>query len=110
MPKTYIVVPVALYQGVSFSGLRSMRAMQASWPASSAATIAACQGKPQPSKQRDDHELRQRHDQAGEPGGAVDAERDRQAGKAHLAVAFDRLEVVERHDAMRAEAVEQRQR
>ena len=55
------------------------------------------------------HRLRPGHQEAGRAGGAIDAQLHRQRADAHLLVALDRLEVVERHDAVRTHAVEQGQ-
>ena len=51
-------------------------------------------------------DLRRRHHHAGELAALLDAEMDRQRADAHAGIAFDGLEIVERHDAVRADAVE----
>ncbi len=60
-----------------------------------------------PGQQQGHHRgLRRRHHPAGEAGGAVGAEPDRQRADAGAPVALHRLEVVEGHDAVGAQAVE----
>ena len=57
-----------------------------------------------PVQQQGDHgQLRQRHDPAGHLSRALRPQANRQRADAHARVAVDRLEVVERHDAVRAE-------
>jgi hypothetical protein len=53
-------------------------------------------------------ELRQRHDPADNVRGAFEAKRDGLGIDAHLAVAFQRREIFECHDAMRTDTVKQR--
>ena len=55
------------------------------------------------------HQLRQGHEPAGHAGRLVNAQLHRQGANAHLTVTGHRLEVVERHDAVRGGAVECRQ-
>ncbi len=57
-------------------------------------------------QERHDDHLRERHHPARQARGAVDAVARGQARKSHLAIAVHRLEVVQRHDAVRTEAVE----
>jgi hypothetical protein len=57
-------------------------------------------------EERDHHHLRQRHADAGDLGRDLGADDDGKRAHAHLPVAFQRLEIVERHDAVRAEPVE----
>ncbi len=59
-------------------------------------------------QQGDDNQLRHGHDHAGDVGGAFDTELDRQRADPELAIPLDRLEVVQGHDAVRTEAVQQR--
>ena len=66
-------------------------------------------GTPPGEEQRNDHDLRRRHDDAGEPRRAPGAELHGQRANAEPRVAGDRLKVVEGHDAVRAETVEERQ-
>ena len=60
-------------------------------------------------QQGDDDDLRQRHDQARNPRRALGTKSNRQGLDAGLDVALDCLEIVECHDAMRADRIEQRQ-
>ncbi len=60
-------------------------------------------------QQRDDSPLRQRHRPARHLRRALRPQAHRQRADAHARVAADRLEVVQRHDAVRAGAVERRQ-
>ena len=61
------------------------------------------------SQQRDDDHLRQRHHRAGDAGGTLHAELNGKRPHAHALVALDGLEVIERHDAVGAQRIEQRQ-
>jgi len=57
-------------------------------------------------QQKNDDNLRHDHDPAGEPDGPFDAELHRQGADAEFLVAFDGLEVVQRHDPVGAQAVQ----
>jgi hypothetical protein len=57
-------------------------------------------------KQINHNHLRHNHRQAGELGRGLGAHLHRQRGDTHPGVAFDRFEIVERHDAMRAKAIQ----
>ena len=104
------MVPVALYQAAFSRGLREQLRIRHELPdAAAAPTMPACTGRPQATSSGD------RPPTCGSAittqasrGRASDAELHRQRAHAHAGVALDGLEVVERHDAVRADAVEQR--
>ena len=69
--------------------------------------MAAYAGSPPGDEQSDDDDLRRSHNDAGQPNGPIDAELHGQRANAEPAIAVDRFEVVQGHDPVRAEAVEQ---
>ena len=109
MPMTYRLVPVALYQGASALGSRSRRPISAS-----------CASQQQRHRDAGVHRMPQRSSSAmtttcgtamttqATSAARVDAQPHRQRADAGAPVALDRLEVVQGHDAVRADAVERR--
>ena len=61
-------------------------------------------------QQSNNDELGDGHHDAGKPRRAINSELHRQRAHAHAFVALDRFEIVERHDAMGADAIEQGER
>ena len=86
------------------------RGISMNWPISSATTTAAKIGRPQDEQESDDDHLRRRHHDAGELHRAPDAELDRQRADAETAIPLDRLEIVQGHDPVRAQAIQDRER
>ena len=60
-------------------------------------------------QQADDDELRHGHNNGRKSCGIRNTELDGKGHEAHLAIAFDGFEIIERHDAMRTNAIEQGQ-
>jgi len=107
MPATYKLTPVPLYQG-------ARRADPPAVGASAAVAGPAERQRPRPDSRRPrqpggrPHELRQRHDDARHLGRMFGAETHRQRADAPALVALDGFEIVQGHDAVRAQAVQRR--
>ena len=65
---------------------------------------------PKRQQQGDHRDLRDRHHRAGDARGTLHAELNGKRADAHPLVAFNGLEVIERHDAVGADRIEQRQK
>ena len=81
--------------------------MQTSCSAPKCRNKAAWSGRSHCSSKRGHDDLRQGHDHACEFCRICLAKLHRQRTDAHLLVAFDGLEIIQRHDAMGTNAVEQ---
>ena len=108
MPSTYSVVPVPLYQGACRRGSRSKRSISADLHRQQHRDAGREPGRPQASSSATTTACGAAITTQASRAARSDAQHHRQRADAHPAVALDRLEVVQRHDAVRAEAVERR--
>ena len=98
-------MPVALYQGARSRGASSRRTHQEELRNEGGRDHRGINQTSPGREQADDNELRCRHDRAGETCRSVGAKLHGKRTDTETLVPLDGLEVVERHDAVRAETV-----